>query len=121
MATKMMYFTETIQYMFAFAYMAKLKEIHCYGTDYMTHDRQPGQRANSEWWLGFLHHAGIKVKISPYSNLMKAPEIEPFVTGSYGYTNEKGLGCDLEDIDKRITAGETWEFDPEGWKPSQEG
>ncbi|MBT4292502.1 hypothetical protein HOD41_07400 [bacterium] len=113
LATRMAYFTETLQYMLAFCYMAKVKEVHCYGMDYMNTDRQPGQRANTEWWLGFLHHAGIKTKISPYSNLMKAPVIEPFHTGFYGYEHSKPLPIDLEAVNKRILAGETWEYQKE--------
>jgi hypothetical protein len=112
LSTRMAYFTETLQYMLAFAYMAKVKEVHCYGMDYMSHDRQPGQRANTEWWLGFLHHAGITVKISPYSNLMKAPKIEPFRTGFYGYMENEPLPIDIDDINKRILRGETWEYNP---------
>ena len=113
LATKMAYFTETLQYMLAFCYMAQVSVIHCYGMDYMNTDRQPGQRANTEWWLGFLHHAGIVCKISPLSNLMKAPVIEPFRTGFYGYMDNEPLPCDLEDINKRIRAGETWVYQPE--------
>ena len=113
LATKQAYFTETIQYMLALAFMAQVSEINMYGTDYMCHDKQPGQRANTEWWLGFLHHAGIKIKISPYSNLMKAPPIEPFRTGFYGYESSKPLPIDLKDIDQRIKSGETWKYDPE--------
>ena len=112
MAHRQAYFTETLQYMLALCYMAKVKEIHCYGMDYMTHDRQPGQRANTEWWLGFLHHAGVKIKISPYSNLKKAPPIEPFPPGFYGYESKDPLPVDVEAINKRILAGETWEFQP---------
>jgi hypothetical protein len=118
-ATKQAYFTETIQYMIAFAIMCDVECIEFFGCDYMLHDRQPGQRANSEWWLGYAHAKGIRIKVSPYSNLMKAMKIPPFKTGFYGYYDDEVNDEYLTSINKRISNGES--FDLETFISSKNG
>ena len=108
LSTKDAYFCECIQYMLAFAYMAEVKEVSMYGCDYMTHDRQPAQRACTEFWLGRLREQGVVVRVSPHSNLMKCPKIEPYKTGFYGYLDNEDLPVDLEEVNKKIAEGETW-------------
>jgi len=66
------YFTNTISYMLAVAiYEGKWEEIHLYGVDMCADSEYGNQRPSVEFFIGFARGRGIKVKISPKSDLLR--------------------------------------------------
>ena len=80
------YFGESIDYMVALAGLFEVKKVVFYGCDYQLHDRFPGERAGTEYWIGRLEGIGIECDASPSQNLMKPSQWElQYHPQFYGY------------------------------------
>ncbi len=82
------YFTCTMNYQIAYAMLVGYKEIHLYGVNMILGDDYV-QRYSLEYWLGRAEQSGIKLVISEYSDLLKAPYL-------YGYEINNSLGVYIE-------------------------
>jgi len=100
--TKIAYFAETIDYMLVFAVLCGVSEIDFFGCDYLETDRFPEERSSTEFWCGYAHAKGIRLNVSPYSKLLKAPERDKyFKHGFYGYS-KKDFPLDLKEVHGNI-------------------
>ena len=100
--TNIAYFAESIDYMIVFAILCGVKTIDFFGCDYLETDRFPEERSSTEFWCGFAHARGIKLNVSPYSKLLKAPVRDKyFKHGFYGYSAED-FPVDLKEIHANI-------------------
>lgn len=99
---KFIYFSESINYMIAFAILCGVKEIDLYGCDYI--NCRPEERASVEFWCAIAHQQGVKLNISEESTLLcSAPQDPYFMPGFYGYQKE---GFDMQMIQKLGLGGE---------------
>lgn len=82
------YFTNSISYMLALAIDEGFKEIHVYGVDMAQGTEYAAQRPSCEYFLGMAQAMGVRVRIPPASDLLKAsylygweqPKIDAFRT-----------------------------------------
>lgn len=80
------YFGETVDYMVCLAILFQVKKIEFIGCDYMHHDRFPGERAGTEYWIGRAEERGITCDASQSFNLMKqSPWEKCYHPKFYGY------------------------------------
>ncbi len=80
--TERRYFTNSVAYMLALALYEGFKEVHVYGVDMAVGSEYVEQRPSVEYWLGAVEWSGIKLYITPESDLLKKAWL-------YGYEEEK--------------------------------
>jgi len=86
---KTSYFGETVDYMIALAVYFGVKKLIFIGCDYQLHDRFPGERASTEYWIGKVEAMGVECDASHSENLMKPSGWEPhFHPQFYGYAKD---------------------------------
>ena len=94
---KIGYFSETIAYAVAFAIMCEVKELHFYGTDYLTFEQyeqgnrgdEIGTRAGTEFWCGVAHARGVKLLRHTNSEFLKPQNSNPDIMDNfYGYVKK---------------------------------
>lgn len=88
------YFFNSIPYILAYALAIGVRRISMLGIDY-THPASPGRgednRANAEWWCGFLRARGVSLTIANDSTLMNMRSVNQPL---YGYKHDPRLSMD---------------------------
>lgn len=80
------YFSESINYIMAWAIMIEVKSIEFHGVDYF--NARPSERASNEFWAGVAVGRGIKIQVNPFSHFLRSGPIDGinrFVPDLYGY------------------------------------
>jgi len=73
------YFTNSIDYMVAYAYIMNAREIEMYGVSMLVGTEYALQRPSLEYWIGKCEGKGIRVVIHGTTSVCRSPQ------GLYGY------------------------------------
>ena len=65
------YFTSSLTYVMAWAYLVGYKRIELYGFNMASHTEYVSQRPNAHYWIGLLRGKGMEVYTHPESKLMQ--------------------------------------------------
>ncbi len=88
------YFGSTFAFMLGLAIYEKYDRIGIWGVDLNTTEEYAYQRPNAEFLIGLAIGRGIKVRLPPNTNLLRAP-------GRYGWEQEKTLSYIRQSFQER--------------------